>query len=402
MKIPLLASLLALAPVLAAAQPGTPIKIGGSFDLSGAAASIGLMSQRGTEYAVEVLNKRGGVLGRQLSLELQDNGTNAQRAVNQSTQIARDGAVMLLAPQSTGNTLAVSSAVSARQKLPMCVAASAGDDVTMKQFQPYVFSVGPSQYMMFRGVAVRAAKGGFKRIGMIAVDTAGGHIGNERFKLFNKELNLASQVVVEEYVKLGSQDFTAALNKVLAAKPDFVFANLFGTDIITITKQGKAIDFFKQIKNEFAVLYDSNTLKALGGDAVVGTVGYTRAPFNYVMSTAEGRDFVQQFKARYGEYPSDEATMSYDCVTTWAAAVEKAKSTNADDVMRALEAGEFNSARGKFRFGKFDHMADMPVYLGRVAPSQQFGQPVLNIEEVVPGKLARPTEAVVTQSRQGG
>ena len=382
------------------ARAADPIKIAGSFDLSGGAAAIGQETKVGVEYAVEVLNKRGGVLGRQIQLELQDNGTNTQRAVSQSLQLAKDGIDFLLSPTSTGSTLAVTSAVSAKLKLPMCVSASAGDDITMKSFQPYMFSAAASQFMMFRAAAVYAAQKGYKRIGMLAVDTAGGHIGNERFKTFIKELIPDAQIVVEEYPKVGSSDFTATLNKIMAAKPEYVFANIFGTDIVTVSKQGDAIGFFKQINNQFAVLYDSNTLAVLGDQAILGTVGYTRAPFNYIIKASpEGKAYVEAFKARYGSYPGDETTSAYDCVMNWAQAVEAAKTTAGDAVIKQIETLEFNSPRGKFHYAAYDHMGNFPVFLGHVVPSKEYGQPVLDIEVVVPGDKARPSEADVMKSR---
>ena len=400
MKLTLLASSLALSSAFAFAQSGESIRIGSSFEMSGPNASLGQMSQRGAEYAVEVLNKRGGVLGRKVVLDAQDNGTNPQRAVSQSTQIVQGGAVFLLAPNSTGAALAVSSGVSAKLKVPMCVGAAAGDDLTMKQFQPYIYSVAPSQYMMYRAVAGYAARQKFKRIGVISVDTVGGHMGVDAFKEFNKELNAQSQVVVEEYVKAGSQDFAAALNKILAAKPEFVFSIIYGSDIITVSKQGRAVDFFKQINNQFAAMYDTNVLKLLGDEAVLGTIGYARAPFNYLPRTPEGREFMDQFRARYNQYPSDDATMAYDCVMSWAFAAEKAKSTDADALMNSIRTQEFTTVRGKFRFGKLDHMGEAPITLGPVVMNKEYGQPLMDIREVVPGSAARPSDEVVLQSRK--
>jgi hypothetical protein len=42
----------------------------------------------GYEYIIDVLNKRCGVLGRLVALELADDGRNTQRAVNQSNRPA--------------------------------------------------------------------------------------------------------------------------------------------------------------------------------------------------------------------------------------------------------------------------------------------------------------------------
>ncbi|MGO4612118.1 ABC transporter substrate-binding protein, partial [Variovorax sp. 2RAF20] len=77
-------------------------------------------------------------------LEHQDNGTNPQRAVSQAGALAQQGAAMLLSPATSGATLAVSRAVSGKQKVPMCVALSAAEEITMKDYQPYLFSTAPT------------------------------------------------------------------------------------------------------------------------------------------------------------------------------------------------------------------------------------------------------------------
>ncbi|WP_246529973.1 MULTISPECIES: ABC transporter substrate-binding protein [Paraburkholderia] len=389
-----------LSSSLALAQTGgEPIKIAASFDLSGPAASYGQMAQNGAQFAVEVLNKRGGVLGHPVVLNIQDNGTNPQRAVSQATAMVRDGAVFLIAPQISASTLAVSKTVSAKMKVPMCVSVSRTVDTTMKDFQPYIFSVVPNQYMALRAVAIRVAKQGHKRVALISNDSAGGRSSVEQLIGFLKEENPQIQVVAEEYTPLGLQDFTATLNKVAAAKPDWVFSGHFGSDVITLSKQGKAMGFFKP--GQFFTLYDSETLKSLGADAVLGSEGYAAAPMNYMTKMGpESRDFVERYKARYGQYPGDDASMTYDCVMTWAQATTMAKSTKADDVMKSIVSNEFDSTRGKFRFGKIDHMGEVPTFIGKVVDSKEFAQPVLEVEEAIPGSLSRAPDAVILKSRQ--
>lgn len=68
--------------------------------------------------------------------------------------------------------------------------------------------------------------------------------------------------------------------------------------------------------------------------------------------------------------------------------------------MRALERGTFTTLRGPVHFAAFDHEADVPVYFGKVTMSAEYGQPVLDVDEVVPGSTVRPSQAVVEQSRQ--
>lgn len=377
-----------------------PIIIAGSFDLSGAAADVGKDVLEGVQYAVEVVNGRGGVLGRKIELRQQDNGTNPQKSVDQATALVRDGAKFLLAPQSSASAIAVNKAVSPKLKIPTCVSSSNSDDITIKDFQPYIFVIGPNSYMEGRAVATRLAKQPFKRYAVISADYAGGRANANRFKQFIKEFNPSAEIVVEEYPKFGATDYTASINKVLAANPDYVWTVLFGADLITFSKQAQAVGFFDQIKKNFIALYDGNTLKALGEAAVVGTDGWQRVPLNVVADVVPtGKAYVDGFKAKHGRYPSDWTGLGYDCVMTWAQAVEAAKTIDADPVMAAIETKEFDLVRGPIRIGKFDHQGEVPVFIGKVAQNAKFGQPVLDIVELIPGPQARPPEDVVLKLR---
>ena len=386
---------------LAFAQTDT-VTIAGSFDLSGAAADVGRDVLDGTQYAVKILNGKGGVLGRKVELKYQDNGTNPQKAIEQATGLVREGARFLASPQSSASAIVVSRVVSGKLHVPMCANSANSDDITIKDFQPYVFQIGPNSYMEARAIALQLAKQPYRHYAVITADYAGGRSGANRFKQFITELNPKADIVVEEYPKFGATDYTATINKVLAAKPDFVWTFLFGSDLITFSKQAQALGFFDQMQNHFMALYDGNTLKALGSDAAVGTLGFQRAPVNWLLNSSEdGRAYVTGFKQSTGSYPSDWSTMAYDCVMTWAQAAEGAKSFDSDPVMEAISTRPFRSVRGDIRFGRNDHQAEVPVFIGTVAQDKELGQPALDMTEVVPGSSVRATEDAWRKMRGG-
>lgn len=401
MKKAMFAALVAANSALCSAQTGAPIKMAGSLDLSGPVAEVGKDTLLGIQFAVDALNKGGGVLGRQVAFEYQDNGSNAQRAITQATTLVRDGAAFLMAPQASGSTLGVTKMVSAKLKVPMCVSASGSEDITMKDFQPYVFSVTPNAYSEMRGAAMQLAKQPYKRYALLAADYSGARTNEARFKAALKELNPQAEIVIEEFPKLGAIDYTASINKILAAKPDYVFTILYGTDLVTFSKQATALGFFKQINGKFFGIYDESVLKTLGDSAAIGGNGVQRAPAEYLAkSSPQAKAYVDQFKAKNGFQPSDWSTLAYDCVMAWAQAVNTAKSTDADAVMRAVEASDFNTMRGKLRFGKLDHQADAPVYFGRIEQGKEQGHPIMAVTEVIPGSVVRPSDAVLRKSRQ--
>jgi branched-chain amino acid transport system substrate-binding protein len=382
------------------AQTGQPITIGGSLELSGALASLGQDVLAGAEFAVDVINKRGGVLGRPVQLVHQDNGSNSQRAVSQSIALAEASPAMLLSPLASGSALAASKMVSAKFKLPMCTTTAGAEEITMKEFQPYIMAMNPNSYMLMRAVTTRLSKQPYKRYAVMVPDYAGGRSAVVRFKEFMKELNPKAEIVDEEYPKLGATDFTANINKILAAKPDYVWAEIFGNDLLTFTKQATAVGFFKQMNNHFLTVVDNGTLLAFGDDLPVGIEAYGLAPFNSVAKTEEGKDFVKQYKAKTGNYPSDWVTMGYDCVNVWAQAANAANSTDADALMRTIEKAPLRSLRGTARFGKSDHQWEAPVYIGKVTKSKEYGQAILAVEEAVPGAVTRATDAVLQKSRE--
>ncbi|MGH8787458.1 MAG: ABC transporter substrate-binding protein [Cupriavidus necator] len=394
-------ALTGLATAGALAQ-GQPLRIVGSLDLSGGAADVGRDALVGIQYAIEQLNKKGGVLDRQVRFEYQDGGSNPQRSISQANALLQGGAALLMSPQSSGSTMAVSKAVAAKQKVPMCVPVSTADEITMKDFHPYVISVTPNSFMEGRAMGARFAKLPYKRYALMSADYAGGRTLVNRFRDSLKEMNPQAQIVAEEYPKFGATDYTASINKILAAKPDYVFSVLFASDLLTFSKQANSVGFFKQINNKFIALYDFNTLKAMGDNAPVSTEGWQRAPANYLAKqSTQAREFIDGYKARNGTYPSDWTIMTYDCVMTWAQAADTAKSVEPDAVMKAIETGKFESARGSYRFTAYDHQADVPTYLGKVEQSKEFGQPVLAIQDVLPGAAARPTEEMVRAIRNG-
>lgn len=392
---------LALMALPASAQNG-PIPVAGSFDLSGAAADVGKDVFDGVQYGIEVVDKKGGVLGRQIELKYQDNGTVPQKSVDQATAMLRDGAKFLLAPQSSGSAIAVSKTVTAKLKIPTCTSSSNTDDLTIKDYNPYIFTMAANSYMEARAVANYLAKQPYRRYAVIGPDYAAGRANAGRFKEFIKEYNPQAEIVAEDYPKFGATDYTATINKILAAKPDYVWTVLFGADLITFSKQAQAIGFFDQMKNHFMGLYDSNTLKALGQDAAVGTDGWQRAPAKLLAEASPaGKTYVMGFKGKFGHYPADWSTLGYDCVQVWAQAAEAAKSVEPDAIMGMIETREFQTARGALRLGKFDHQAEAPVYIGKVVQDKEYGQPLLDIVSTIPGATVRPSEETVHKLRGG-
>jgi branched-chain amino acid transport system substrate-binding protein len=311
--------------------------------------------------------------------------------------MVNDGAVFLIAPGSSASTIAITKAVSAKLKLPMCVGISGSPNITIRDFQPYMFSPSMGNFIDSRAIASWASKRGFKRYAVIAPDYEGGRFAADAFKRAIKQFQPDAEIIIEEYPKFGASDYTASINKLAAIKPDFTYSSFYGNDLITFSRQAQALGFFQQVNNNFTMIFDTDTFRALGNDAPTGVLGRQFAPLSHLLQSSEGKDFLNGFKAKNGNYPSDFATMDYDCVMIWAQAVEAAGTTDADAVIKQIETREFKTMRGPMRFSTYDHQADVPDFIGPVVMNAELETPVLDAERVT-GMTASQEEVTALRS----
>ncbi|MDX6234681.1 MAG: branched-chain amino acid transport system substrate-binding protein [Nocardioidaceae bacterium] len=381
-----------------AKEAGPPIKLGSAIDLSGGVAATGKDALAGMQYAVDELNAGKGVIGRKIDFITRDNQSKPEVAVEEARKLVEgDKVVALMAPASSAASLAVSTSVSKTLKIPMFTHSSNTDALTVKSFHPYIFSLGPNALMESNAQAKALSAEKYTKYGLLAADYEGGHANIETFKEYIKKYNPNVTFTVELFPPLGEKDYTSYINKIISAKPDFVFSVLFGGDLIAFSKQAKAVGFFEKVP--FTALYDSTTLKALGADAPEGTRGYGRAPF-FAVKTPQAQKFTTDFHAKTGGYPSDWTIMGYDVVMAWAQGVEKAGTTDADPVVAALETTKIKTLRGDVNLRKVDHQADVPEYYGVITkPDPVFGFPIWSNPKEIPGADILLPEADVLKRR---
>src|SRR5436189_5386572 len=93
------------APAIAANEP---IKVGYLPALTGPSSSTGVGINRGTQLAIEEINKAGGIYGRQIELITRDTQSDPTKAVNGAAELTRGAKVsVVFGPVNSGESLAV-------------------------------------------------------------------------------------------------------------------------------------------------------------------------------------------------------------------------------------------------------------------------------------------------------
>jgi branched-chain amino acid transport system substrate-binding protein len=390
--------------VLAAmpAEAQKPIKVAMINTTTGGAALYGLAGIEGAKIAVAELNAAGGVLGRPVEMIVRDDAAKPDVGAREIRDvILREEVAAVFGPVSSGVLLAMSE-VARENKTILIAHTSNTERAFVEKGHRYIFSVVPNTFIEGSAMGLYMAKKPYKKYVIIGPGYEFGYIQGEAFERRLKENKKDVEIVNKLWPKLGETDFTSYITAIIAAKPDAVYGNLFGSDLIAFTKQAKGYDFFK--KFPFASLYDVDTLQGLGKDVVEGVIGYERGPFHVIRKLAPSQrfeDFIKKYRAATNKYPSTWAINAYDGVMTWAKAVKKANSVDTEKVVDALEGLELDSLRGPGHFiRKVDHQANVGAYIGVVAWDKSFPDfAIYKDATYIPGDKVWRSDAEVLEVR---
>lgn len=360
-----------------AGSGGGTVTVGLATTLSGALSVSANGGRQGVQMAVDDLNAKGGVLGRQVKLVSEDDQvTPAIGASDVRSMILNNKAVALFGPLAS-SVAASEEAVAAQYRVPLVLFMANDAGLTTTTFTKYVYSVVPNTNMEPRAVAEYLAKvsGGRQiTIGTFAPDYSFGHDSVTGFLDALKVLKVDFRLVDQQFPPLGESDIAPYLTKLVAAAPDYVYNAQFGSDLVTFTKQAEGYDFFDHTK--VIAMYGTQELTSLGANVPAGTIDFNRAPF-WAMGSGIA-SWAKRYKAAYGQFPSEWSLLGYTAVQTWAAGVTKAGSFDGDKLATALAGATVPTIRGDLTIRGCDHQAEVPEYIGVLTktPDPVYGVPL--------------------------
>ena len=303
--------------------------------------------------------------------------------------ILREKVNFLIGPCSSGTGLAM-QVVHSEYKIMRIPPIANTEAQTVDKFTPYIVQVVPNTYMEAIA-ATRYLKKKVptaKKFCTIGPDYEFGRREEAAFTEEIKRLVPDAEIVYEAWPKLGEKDFTAFITAIMAKKPDAVHGSLFGGDLVSFTKQAAPYGFFE--KTPFIALYDFPVLLALGPDAPEGTFGFGRGCF-FMDPNPKMMEFVEKFKKFTGGYPDGWAVLNYDAIYLLKAAIEKAKTTETDAVIKAIEGMPFEGLRQKFTIRALDHMGTVPCYQGTIAKDPNYPFKILERHYQGPWRSGHPS-----------
>jgi branched-chain amino acid transport system substrate-binding protein len=323
------------------ASSGNKIKIGVYSPFSGGSAPMGLSMRDGVRLAVDEINARGGVLGKQIQLvERDDQADNARGAQVMQDMISNEKVVAILGPTNTGVAKA-SYKYPEEAKIPLLINVSAGAPVNelFKDYPDnYVFRIAASDNVQAEMIVAEAVdKRGYKKVAILADDTAYGQGGKDKLLDALSKRNL--KPVSEGKYKLKDTDMTPQLQEAKAAGAEALLVYGIGPELAAIANTMQKINWKVPMIGGWTLSMSNfiDNAKENGNGAM--------APLTFIQNgatTDKAKKFVSDYLAKYkpenNRIPvAVAAAQGYDSMNILAQAIEQAGSTEGPKIKAALE-----------------------------------------------------------------
>jgi branched-chain amino acid transport system substrate-binding protein len=323
---------------------GDKIVIGEFASLTGKEAAFGQSSHKGTELAVEELNKAGGVLGKKIEHLVEDNRSQAgESATIVKKFISRDKVVAVLGEVASGRSLEAAP-ICQQAGVPMVSPSSTNPKVT--EVGDFVFRVcftDPFQGKLMADFAAKTLK--VRKVAILSDVASAYSVGLAEF--FRQGFGATGgQIVVEQKFSGGDKDFKAQLTAIKAAGAEAIFVPGYykqaGLIVAQARQLGINVPLFGGDGWEAPEL-----IQIAGGQALENTFYSTH--YSPESTDPKVQAFVKAFQAKFnGEVPDAMAALGYDSAMVLADAIKRAGSTEGAKVRDALAATkDFPCVTGK-------------------------------------------------------
>src|SRR5438105_4003572 len=240
-----LGALQVASPFITQARGETPIKIGMVDPLTGVYAAPAGNEVMGAKLAVEQINAKGGILGRQVELLVEDSSNDVGTGVQKARKlIERDQVTFLIGDVNSGIAQAIAQ-VTNEKKVLHIVSGGHTDTITGKDCKWNVYRVCNTTRMEANSVSDLLFNKYGKKWHFITPDYAFGHTLQGALDANLKRLS--GTITGNELTPLGTTDFSAYLIKARAANPDVLLLLVQGSDMINCLKQIVQFGIDKQI-----------------------------------------------------------------------------------------------------------------------------------------------------------
>ncbi|MGB3488656.1 MAG: ABC transporter substrate-binding protein [Xanthobacteraceae bacterium] len=340
-----------------AAYAADPIKIG---VIAEAQAIAGASIPQAAQMAAEEINAKGGVDGRKIEIVTYDNHSSSADSVRAFQRAVNEDKVNAVITSYISEVVLALEPWASRLKTLMITPGAASNEITKAvhdnyeknkyTFHGYLTSAALAQSVCDAAKDLLVDGKKMKTAVIMSEDAA-----------WTKPLDIGYQeclpkigLKVLDHIRFSpdTTDFTPIFNKIESSKPDVIITGISHVGVqptVQWKNQQVPIPMFGISSQATNSTFGKDTNNAADGVLYQGVSGPG------VAVTPKSVPFAENFKKKFGNYPSYAGYTSYDEVYMIADAVKRAGSTDSDKLVTAMEKTDWEGTIGRVQFyGKED------------------------------------------------
>ena len=380
------------------------ITVGINVPLSGAYKNMGVDQRRAYILAIEQINTNGGLLGKQIDYVIKNTEVDPQVAEQNAMEFIQEEQVDMVTGGSSSAVAIAQSDVCQENGVVFMAAqthssATTGFDKTQTGYKTqkahrHTFRWYFNDWMTKETLVPFMVErfGEEAKYFHITADYIWGYTLEE--SIINGTGLHGSQTLNTVKTSLGTTDFSQPLQQAKNSGADVLVLNLFGQDLINAMEQVHQMHLNESFQI-VAPLMEINMAHTISNEVLQDTYSTMNWYYSLQGRFSGSKEFVQAFSREHGRPPGASAASAWVALKEWAAAVERAGTTESSDVIRELEGHNFNLLKDSEKWRSWDHQAISSVYIVQgKSPQEMEGEwDVLQILESIPGREVMRSQA---------
>lgn len=323
-----------------AAAAADAIRIGVAGPQSGDLASYGIPAKEAAEVVVKEVNAKGGVLGRQIELVVEDDVCKPEIATNVATKLASEKVVAVLGHICSGATKAALGIYKDAKIVALSPSATNPELTQSGQYPNFFRTIASDDKQADVGVEFSLGRLHAKKIAVIhdKGDYGKGYAEAARALL---EKQGKAKVVLFEGITPGAVDYSAIVQKIKQSGAEVVIYGGYHPEASKIVSQMKKKKMSTAFVSDDGVR-DDTFIKVAGKDAE-GV---------YASGPPVAEKIAAAYKKAHGKEPGAFYSQAYAGTLALVNAIKQAGSTDYDALVKALQTKQADTPLGKIMFDK--------------------------------------------------
>jgi urea transport system substrate-binding protein len=341
---------------------GSNIKVGSLNSLSGTMAISEVTVRDAIKLAVDEINGKGGVLGKQIQVVGEDGASDPAVFAQKAEKLIKDDCVAaVFGGWTSSSRKAMLPVFESNNSLLYYPVQYEGLESSKN-----IFYTGATTNQQIVPALDFLKEKGITSLYLVGSDYVFPQTANRIIKAYAAANGI--EIKGEDYTPLGSTDFSTIVNKVRASNAGAVFNTLNGDSNVAFFKEYTNAGLTAQKMPVVSVSIAEEEVQGIGAQNIVDQL--TAWNYYQTVDNPANKAFVAAYKAKYGQNKptSDPMEAAYVSVYLWKNTVEKAKAFDTKAIQDNAGGVTFDAPEGLVTIDGENHHITKTARIGEIHP----------------------------------